>query len=567
MRIWIFFVLFCLGINLNAQVFEAEQGELVGTQVESQRTGYTGTGYVTGFDEDNDKVTITADVNATGIYELYIRYAGPYGEKFNYIFVNDVSLGNIHFPEIMSFTEISVGRMFLEKGKSRISIVKEWGYFEVDNLRLTPAQRSPINPVAESLVTPGASSEASSLYAFIKQCYGKVVLSGQYGGATELNRIKTVSGKLPLVRGFDLMDYSPSRVQFGAQSDETEKAIEWHEQRGIVTMSWHWNAPKDLIDEPGKEWWRGFYTYATTFDVSKAMNNNNSEEYNLIIQDIDAIAEQLKILQNEGVPILWRPLHEAEGAWFWWGAKGPETCKWLWKLLFTRLVDHHKINNLIWVWTSSATSAAPDWYPGDDFVDVIGADIYVPAGMYGSNFMMFDNLARIFQGRKIITLSENGPIPDPDKLFREESAWSWFCTWSGEYIMDGKLNTQAHISKVFNHEYVITLDELDDVNNIIAELDKKRNESEDGEVIVSVEEYDKDVFSYTNPIANGFLQISTTNGKRVSKVELVDANGKMISWPANSEVIEIDFSMRAAGAYVLRLHLGKSVKIVRVIKL
>ena len=81
----------------------------------------------------------------------------------------------------------------------------------------------------------------------------------------------------------------------------------------MVTFCWHWNAPKDLIDQPGKEWWRGFYTEATTFDVAKAMEDPQSEEYTLIIRDIDAIAVQLKKLANADVPVLWRPLHEAEG--------------------------------------------------------------------------------------------------------------------------------------------------------------------------------------------------------------------------------------------------------------
>ena len=168
-------------------------------------------------------------------------------------------------------------------------------------------------------------------------------------------------------------------------------------------------------------------------------------------------------------------MHEAEGAWFWWGAKGPEPCKWLWKLVFDRLVNYHQLNNLIWVWTSTASTAAIDWYPGDDYVDIIGADIYLPAGTYSSNFIMFDNLASIFGGKKIITLSENGPMPDAERLFMERAAWNWFCTWSGSFITDGLSNSAAQINTVFNHEYVITLDELNDVDAIIADLEEKRD--------------------------------------------------------------------------------------------
>jgi mannan endo-1,4-beta-mannosidase len=81
---------------------------------------------------------------------------------------------------------------------------------------------------------------------------------------------------------------------------------------------------------------------------------------------------QLKKLQDNGVPVLFRPLHEAEGKWFWWGAKGPEPAKKLYKIVFDRLTRVHKLQNLIWVWNS----VAKDWYPGNSYVDVVSADTY-----------------------------------------------------------------------------------------------------------------------------------------------------------------------------------------------
>ena len=353
-RLFVFFC-FCtiISFSCQAQVLEAEKGVLVGTQVATQRAGYSGTGYVTGFDSDGDKVTMTVDVIKGDLYNLYIRYAAPFGEKYNFVYVNNVNLGSVQFAASNSFKETLVGKVYLDKGVNTIAIVKEWGFFELDNIRLEKTLPSEINHIASNVVIPNPSAATTELYSFLSKTYGKVILSGQYGGDVEFNRIKSVSGKTPLIRGFDLIEYSPSRVAHGATSTETEKAIAWHAQNGIVTFAWHWNAPKDLIDQPGKEWWRGFYTEATTFDVTKAMNNTASEEYTLIIRDIDAIAVQLKKLKDANVPVLWRPLHEAEGAWFWWGAKGPEPCKWLWKLVFDRLVNYHQLNNLIWVWTST----------------------------------------------------------------------------------------------------------------------------------------------------------------------------------------------------------------------
>lgn len=76
----------------------------------------------------------------------------------------------------------------------------------------------------------------------------------------------------------------------------------------MVTLTWHWNAPTDLYNTAEQPWWKGFYTTATSFGIAWVMNNPDSEKYQLILRDIDAIAEQLKIYQQNKIPVLWRPL-------------------------------------------------------------------------------------------------------------------------------------------------------------------------------------------------------------------------------------------------------------------
>lgn len=545
-----------------AQRFEAENGTLSGTEVSRQLSGYSGTGYVTGFDGDGDKATLTINV-PSGVYNLYISYASPFGEKFNYVFVNGDNAGSVAFPLASSFVETKVGKVFLGEGPNTISIVKDWGYFHMDNIRLEASAHSPINHVTAELATRTPSAKADSLYGLLKKTYGKAIWSGQYGGETEFNHIANVSGKTPVIRGFDMMDYSPSRVERGTVSTETEKAIDWNGERGITTFCWHWNAPKDLIDEPGKEWWRGFYTEATTFDVSKAMHDQTSEEFTLILRDIDAIAVQLKRLQDANVPVLWRPLHEAEGKWFWWGAKGPEACVWLWRLLFERLVHHHGLNNLIWVWTSTASVDALSWYPGDEYVDFIGADIYLAPASYGSNFITFDNLASLFGGRKIIALSENGPIPHPENLFREGVAWSWFATWSGHFITDGTVNTASHIENVYTHDYVITLDEIDRIDEIITYLQEKK-ESESPPV-TAVEEGTE--LQFQNPLVASRLVLTHT--PYPARICVYDLQGKKVFQDVNTTPqghVEFNFEHKPAGMYLLKVISGKEVRIYRIVK-
>lgn len=123
------------------------------------------------------------------------------------------------------------------------------------------------------------------------------------------------------------MDYTDSRTSRGASSIDVDHAISHAAKGGIVTFVWHWGAPIGLYDTPEQRWWSGFYTDATDFDIAATLADPTGANYTLLMKDIDTIAVQLKKLQDAGIPVLWRPLHEAEGGWFWWGAKGPEACR------------------------------------------------------------------------------------------------------------------------------------------------------------------------------------------------------------------------------------------------
>ncbi len=230
-------------------------------------------------------------------------------------------------------------------------------------------------------------------------------------------------------------------------------------------MMWHWNAPTDLIDQPGKEWWRGFYTAATTFDVQAALADPNSSRYQLLLRDIDAIAVELRKFQDSGIPVLWRPLHEAQGnspptgsaAWFWWGAKGPQAFKDLWRLMYDRLTNVDGLHNLIWVYTSSdAVETHLDWYPGDDVVDIVSADIYTNASSSTSGQWL--NLLDTYDGRKMIALSETGNLPIANLLRERGIEWSWFSPWSVNDIVNNY--TPAQIQALLGDNDVITLNEL-----------------------------------------------------------------------------------------------------------
>lgn len=325
-----------------------------------------------GFDTGTDRITFTISSDAAQLYDLSIRVAAVYGEKRTTVVLNGGASSEVYFAASQTWNSVSGGQLLLNKGSNKVDIVNNWGWYLIDSITLTPSGSRPAADINTALANPAANADAKALYAYLRSIYGKKILSGQQE-LSYANWIGQQTGKVPAVVALDFIEYSPSRVVYGSVGKSVEEAIEHHKRGGIISFLWHWNAPTGLFDTDENKWWSGFYTRATDFDIAATLNAGPSNaNYTLMLRDIDAIAVQLKRLQAAGVPILWRPLHEAEGGWFWWGAKGAEPAKKLWKLLYDRLTNHHKLNNLIWVWNS----IAPEWYPGDSTVDILSADVY-----------------------------------------------------------------------------------------------------------------------------------------------------------------------------------------------
>jgi mannan endo-1,4-beta-mannosidase len=223
----------------------------------------------------------------------------------------------------------------------------------------------------------------------------------------------------------------------------TENLISFAGQGHVIALCWHWNAPANLLDIADEPWWKGFYTKATTFDVAKALADTNSIGYALLLRDMDAIAAQLGKFSAADIPVLWRPLHEAEGGGFWRGTKGPGPFKQLWRLLFYRLTVYHGLHNLIWVYSTDKSNPDPAWYPGDNVVDVIGFDGY-PKDRDDTLRPAWANLKKRFDGKKLIALTEFGGVPDVERMQNYGVWWSWFSSWTGQTSL---ISSSAHTGR------------------------------------------------------------------------------------------------------------------------
>ena len=183
----------------------------------------------------------------------------------------------------------------------------------------------------------------------------------------------------------------------------------------------------------------------------------------MLVADIDNISELMQRMEDENVTVLWRPLHEASGGWFWWGASGADSYKWLWQLLYERMTNYHGLDNLIWVWNAQAA----DWYPGDAYCDIVSIDIYNGAHDYGASPSTFEALSSWANHGKLVTLSECATMPDPDLIVRDNAYWLWFAVWNWDYIvvngtteLSDAYTSFEMMEKVYNSEVMITRDEL-----------------------------------------------------------------------------------------------------------
>lgn len=447
-------------------------------------SNYSGKGF-SYLDQKGTTVSVEVDVPEAGLYEMNISYCEPSDprKKVQYLQVNNVNQGEVTFPYTPNFKETSAGIVNLKAGKNTIEFKAYWGYTFFDYLTLKPASEKIRNlSPTKQLSNPNASDSAKRLYSYLLDQYGNHIIAGQqeYCGEhnynswnspdvfikdneAEFEYIKEQTGKQPAIRGIDFLAYNTS---MDWRDHAPERCIEWvNKYHGIATVTWHWNVPSDEEGNGVAFYVESASATYTTFSISRALTEGTWENKKLLA-DIELIAGEMQKLKEADVPILWRPLHEAEGAWFWWGAEGPEPCKELYRLLYDKLTNEYGLDNLIWIWTGSTSPAASEWYPGDDVVDIVGYDKYNAAdGLpnLSSIASTFYSLVQGTDGEKMVAMTENDSIPSVDSLIDDKAGWLYFCPWYMNYLTSEQNNPVDNLKEIYNSEYCITLDELPDL--------------------------------------------------------------------------------------------------------
>ena len=291
------------------------------------------------------------------------------------------------------------------------------------------------------LANPNADVNTKKLYDYINDVYSTAIITGQQESTWmgtpdyEMNYIFDKTGKYPAIRGLDFMNNDFDGV--------VERAIEWHDKGGIVTICWHTGVIGSGYQESKDD----------NPDFEKLLTEG-TDEYNAMMKSWDEAAVALQELRDAGVPVLWRPFHEFDGQWFWWGKGGKENFKKLWQMMYDRYTNEFGLTNLIWVLGYSG-EVKKDWYPGDEYCDIIGSDTYDNS----THKKAWIKLSMLKAG-KPLTFHECGNVPPIEKFEEDGAMWSWFMVWHTDHIKGNNVNT---LKEIYNHEKAITLDELPDI--------------------------------------------------------------------------------------------------------
>ena len=440
-------------LSLSAQIFEAENATLTGGAVKLANESFSG-GYYVAQNEGN--LTLSLTLEEEGFYNIFLYAAAPNGVKTNNFLIDGMGVG-FTLSENPNYILLKVvSSLKLKAGQHEVKITKAWGWIDIDYILFEKVESWSRFDINKTPVTPEPTDNTNKLYQFLYDNYGKKIISGAMtlNSMDEIRWLKSNTGKEPALVGLDFMHCGQGYTWYNDE-EPINDARNYYNRNGIPAFCWHWRDPLNTTE--------AFYTKDTKFDISK-ISDPNSAEYKAMIKDIDYISGLLKKLQESDVPVLWRPLHEASGGWFWWGAKGAEPCKKLYRLMYDRMVNYHGLKNLIWVWTSQQNDQS--WYPGDDVVDIIGRDIYKD-GDHSSQILEFNQLNMDVRGKKMIALSECGSFPDVDKLIADEAPWSYFMPWYGDFVRNAKYNSLDLWKKMFAHNYVLTLDEMPNLKTYV----------------------------------------------------------------------------------------------------
>lgn len=501
--------------------YQAESGTIIGdtAAVKRDRAFFKGDGYVAGADLNN--WTLSFDLPESQFYNITVQTASDSSVNCS-LYINGREVWIFRTSGDGNFSEKNLENIWLEKGINEISLHSTESRADIDYVTIEANQDiSALNPdlSAATLSNPKSNYRAKALYSILCSNYGKQVLTAQHdtaGGTSETKLASEITQKYPAIRISDIGGYTKGNPK------DVSLAIKYFEAGGLVGYDWYWidpfgdknsdkfeitevdfditkaipemeYIPAQIVDEDGdgiadegteliapaqtKPKYTVDEVAALKAEDLKGLYNDGdiSKELYYILLDIDKISSKLLKLQEDGVPVLWRPLPVASNGLYWWGLD-KDSYIWLWQMMYKRMTAYHGLKNLVWVW--SAQNA--DWYVGDEYCDVLSADVYTDGNRNGQiNTLLFlNNLSKT----KPLAMSECGNLPAIESVLQEKAFWTYTALWTEPYLSEetGMFTSNAEVQEqlsarfkeYYNNNYTLTRDELPDVVQIAKSLKK-----------------------------------------------------------------------------------------------
>ena len=295
---------------------------------------------------------------------------------------------------------------------------------------------------------------------YLNESGGERILSGQesmlwdvpwesFYPSTRDEYVSGMTGEVPAVFSSDFGDFDLSKMQGpnnqpatlddvrNARSRVVDMAKAYSERGSIIMLSHHMCQP-DIEDGCSYETMSAF-SYENPYPSWKIneMLSPGSHLHTALMERLDEIAGYLKRLQDQGVVVLWRPYHENNMPWFWWG--NHQRSGELFRQMHDRFENHHGLRNLIWVYSAN------HWFedfqqprlfsPGQYYVQVYGVDVYQEHG-HQFEKRIHDYMLELAEWSQPIALTEIGSPPADWNRFRsEQDQWAFWTTW-WNYEMD-----------------------------------------------------------------------------------------------------------------------------------
>ena len=513
--------------------YEAE--DLAGADIQ-EGTDFSGGKYAKPADASG--ITFTVTVEETAVYDITTMVTiKQYDWITSKIVVNGVEAGSmLTTPRNCDSSYVIEASAKMKVGKNTITVGNQAIGVDYITVERHPDPEFKISALP---VTPNATESAKKLKTFLRDNFQKKTISGMmisdqnfnydYGnmrlippggctpadsckytdeqvswkGQTDIAEFYKRSGHYPAIGGFDMLFAAGGHHDEGWFLGYTENNLLMTEDLwkmgGIPTYTWHWKVGKDTVfytkdaypnngfNASGcTEGVMGTSEGNTCFNYTKAFKGDKceaidetSQEYKDIVADVDIVSGYFKQLQDKGIAVVWRPLHEASGGWFWWGTASAECYVQLYRLVFNRMVGTNGLKNLLWVWNINTdpslgydySALNAKWYPGDEYVDIVAVDIYDPLNDHNSAANYYNKIVSDVGTNKMIALSENGAIPDIDSIAEDKAYWSYWMTWSQTWSGNFLEKTPTDMWKRnLDDERIIALDDMPGWDNVKADI-------------------------------------------------------------------------------------------------